>query len=324
MVALLTALLISQTLAAEMPSALTVTSRMQQELKLTGAQRARVEQIIAKSPGKWMGQGNPKVTQHEKYAMSRDACWEKSRKFGEPFKNARNEQICGAPYMAPLYDRTKGQRPEDATACMDLFEFPNLPCDYPFVWVTAFEAAQLCEAVGKRLCDAYEWEGGCDGEIDEDFRVGDVANGDRKIQWGYGDQAHALKYPKKTCAMDSVKDGGCQSTWEACGSNTYPAGSFPECRGPLGFFDIHGNAAEHMNLARKTSELTSRGATTQTGMGVTEMKGSWFIFDKYVAHKDDCHWREPGWHRTGIVPKGHGDNTHRNYHLGFRCCKNTK
>jgi hypothetical protein len=33
------------------------------------------------------------------------------------------------------------------------------------------EAAEVCEAVGKRLCDAHEWEGACEGRLDApDYR----------------------------------------------------------------------------------------------------------------------------------------------------------
>lgn len=67
-----------------------------------------------------------------------------------------------------------------------------------------------------------------------------------------------------------------------------------------------------MSLPMKPEELGRRG-----GLGETEMKGSWFIFARGEAHEDDCRWRAPAWHGT------HVDywNSHRNYHLGFRCCR---
>jgi len=77
-------------------------------------------------------------------------------------------------------------------------------------------------------------------------------------------------------------------------------------------YDQHGNAAEHMNLPMKPEELGSRG-----GSGQTEMKGSWFIFKEAPAHPDDCRFRAPGWHATRITDP----NSHANYHLGFRCCR---
>jgi hypothetical protein len=49
------------------------------------------------------------------------------------------------------------------------------------------------------------------------------------------------------------------------------------------------------------------------------MKGSWFIFDTYRAHPDWCRWRAPFWHGSRVMDP----QSHRNYHLGFRCCKDT-
>ncbi len=115
------------------------------------------------------------------------------------------------------------------------------------------------------------------------------------------------------CAADSAKSPGCAGGgFGRCGSNTYPTGSFPGCVSALGVYDQHGNAAEHMNLPLAPGQMTSTG-----GMGVTEMKGSWFIFDKYRAHEDWCRWRAPYWHGSQVMSTG----SHANYHLGFRCCK---
>ena len=91
-------------------------------------------------------------------------------------RTLRFEKICKAKYMAPLYDPSKEQ-PEDAKACIDQFEFPDIPCTYPVVWVKAREAAEICRAEGKRLCDADEWEGACAGSLEPpDYRF-DLAKG---------------------------------------------------------------------------------------------------------------------------------------------------
>jgi formylglycine-generating enzyme required for sulfatase activity len=224
------------------------------------------------------------------------------------------EQACGAPFMAPLYD-TKAQKKEDARVCIDRYEFPSMPCDYPVTWVTTREAQNICKALGKRLCDAHEWEGACAGSllpVEEEYAFGRDRDGmrgmhdiDREIVWAYGrDKDHSK------CGTMSKRSDKCQTSgWKECGSNTYPAGSFPECRSRFGVYDLHGNAAEHMLLPMKPEELGREGGT-----GVPEMKGSWFIFSITEAHIDDCRWRSPPWHAN------EGMN-HRNYHLGFRCCK---
>jgi formylglycine-generating enzyme required for sulfatase activity len=136
---------------------------------------------------------------------------------------------------------------------------------------------------------------------------------DRNKVWSYGPA-----YRTGVCAAASSKSPGCEGGgWTSCGSNTYPAGAFPECRSALGVYDQHGNAAEHMNLPLQPSEMTSAGGAA---LGVTEMKGSWFIFDRYRAHEDWCRWRAPFWHGTRVM----AEDSHANYHLGFRCCKSVE
>src|SRR5690348_16122366 len=133
--------------------------------RLSPEQMAKIRAIFAGS--RVIGQGNPAVTRHP---MTPEQCQAQVTKHQVIYANPAFEKICGSPYMAPLYDPAK-QRPEDATACIDQFEFPDIPCTYPVVWVKAVEAAQICEAEGKRLCDANEWEDACDGRTEPpDYR----------------------------------------------------------------------------------------------------------------------------------------------------------
>lgn len=108
-----------------------------------------------------MGQGNPAVTQHP---VTPQECAAMLQKQSVKYGDSQFERICGGKYMAPLF-KPKTTTAEHAKACIDQFEFPNIPCVYPVVWVKAREAAQICEAEGKRLCDAHEWEGGMRGEF---------------------------------------------------------------------------------------------------------------------------------------------------------------
>jgi formylglycine-generating enzyme required for sulfatase activity len=207
----------------------------------------------------------------------------------------------------------------DARVCIDQFEFPNIPCEYPVVHVTAREAVLLCEAVGKRICDAHEWEGACAGdlrEVDREYAwdrprraMTALHNGGREKVWAYGPTKDHTK-----CATGSMKSPDCVSGFDRCGSNTYPAGAFPACVSPFGVYDLHGNVAEHMNLPMRRDELAG---DPRPSYGQTEMKGSWFIFSHYEAHEDDCRWRAPDWHGSRITSVA----SHSNYHLGFRCCK---
>jgi hypothetical protein len=296
--------------------------QLQQVHGLSDAQMQRIRAIFAGNG--FTGQGNPAIAQH---ADTPEHCQAGLERQHVEYANPAFEQICHAKYMAPLYDPSS-EKPEDAKACIDQFEFPDIPCAYPVVWVRAKEAAEICAAEGKRLCDAHEWEGACQGRLEPpDYRF-DLARGlapDEAIRrmraahnrahqsdkrWSYGPE-----YRTGVCAAASHKTPGCAGGgWNQCGSNTYPAGDFPGCHSPLGVYDLNGNAAEHMNLPLDESQMASRGSRT---LGYTEMKGSWFIFDTYHAHEDWCRWRAPFWHGTRVMD----DHSHENYHLGFRCCK---
>jgi hypothetical protein len=298
-------------------------ARMRLELGLSATQMSEVRAIFARSGV--LGQGNPAITVHP---MTPDEC--RQRVAADPQRGSDDdefESICDAKFMAPLFDPAR-ERAAAARVCIDRYEFPALPCAYPVVWVRASEAAALCTAVGKRLCDAHEWEGACAGSLQEpDYRF-DLAAGvapavavarmraasnrleDGRKLWSYG-----REYRTGICATGGAKSASCNGGgWKSCGSNTYPAGAFPACRSALGVYDLHGNAAEHMNLPLAPGQMASRGSTE---LGVTEMKGSWFIFDRYKAHEDACRWRAPYWHGGRVMDRA----SHHNYHLGFRCCK---
>ncbi|MFC1585238.1 SUMF1/EgtB/PvdO family nonheme iron enzyme [Fibrobacterota bacterium] len=300
--------------------------RVKQAHRLNDKQAEKLRSVFSHAP--YMGQGNPAVARHP---VSREQCLEKHEKEDVIYGNREFEKICGSPHMAPLYD-PDNQKPEDAESCVDQFEFPGIPCEYPVIWVRARESAEICEAMGKRLCDAHEWEGACEGRLLEPDYPFELAKGrppnaavsamakahnakwGGKKTWAYGGDG----YQKGVCAAASKKSEGCQGgSWAKCGSNTYPAGFFPQCRSPLGVYDLHGNAAEHMNLPLSEEQMSSRGSRT---LGHTEMKGSWFIFDSYYAHQDWCRWRAPYWHGSRVMDK----NSHHNYHLGFRCCKTVR
>jgi len=288
---------------------------------LSDTQMNAIRTIFAKSG--YIGQGNPAITQHP---VTPEACLAKVASMGVQYDNPRFEKICKAKYMAPLYNPAT-QKPEDAKACIDQFEFPDIPCTYPVVWVQAREAAEICAAEGKRLCDAHEWEGACAGDLEPpDYRF-DLAKGvspDEAIRrmrfahnqkysatqsWSYGPE-----YQKGICATGSKKSPDCNGgSWTGCGSNTYPTGDFPACKSSLDVYDLNGNAAEHMNLPIGESQMSSLGSTQ---LGYTEMKGSWFVFDSIRAHPDWCRWRAPFWHGTRVMD----ERSHANYHLSFRCC----
>jgi formylglycine-generating enzyme required for sulfatase activity len=306
--------------------------RQMQEIRgVSGPEMTRIREIFARSPNGWIGQGNPAVTRHP---MTPE---EAAQRLGgsvsqvqESYRNRQFERICGERYMVPLYDPAT-QQPSDATVCADMFEWPNIPMVYPVVWVRANEAAQLCAAEGKRMGDAHEWEGASAGQLlppDYPFERVRGMNGSPAVNairsWHNNHYASTRgtysigAWRAGVCATGSSKTASCNGgSFTGCGSNTYPAGSFPECRSPLGVYDIDGNAAEHMNLPLREDQMASRGSTT---LGVTEMKGSWFIWDTIRAHEHWSRWRAPYWHGSPVMSEA----SHRNYHLGFRCFRDIR
>ena len=290
--------------------------------KLSDAQMSAIRKIFAKSG--YIGQGNPQVARHP---ATPEDCEAKLKRLSVSYDNPTFEKICGGKYLAPLYDPAR-QKPEDAKVCIDQFEFPDIPCAYPVVWVKAREAAEICWAMGKRLCDAHEWEGACAGSLqppDYNWELAKGLSANAAVErmrsvhnradapaksWSYGPE-----YQRGICAASGQKTPGCNGGgWTGCGSNTFPGGDFPECRSPLQVYDLNGNAAEHMNLPLKAEQMSSLGSHE---LGYTEMKGSWFIFDTYRAHEDWCRWRAPYWHGSRVMD----EHSHANYHLSFRCCK---
>jgi formylglycine-generating enzyme required for sulfatase activity len=90
---------------------------------------------------------------------------------------------CGAwqteePTRCAVYDRSELRRDLDALlararnagnltpmrTCMDTYEFPNQAGDYPWVAAHWYDANQICELQGKRLCSEKEWVFACESE----------------------------------------------------------------------------------------------------------------------------------------------------------------
>jgi formylglycine-generating enzyme len=301
--------------------------RLNEVFSLDERARSRLAAVLGAAD--WLSFGSPKASVA---SMTREECHVRREAAAQQQAKAprTGDAECGAENMVLLYDPSRQSR-EQARVCIDQYEFPNIPCEYPVVWVRAAEAAELCGALGKRLCWAHEWEGACAGALLETsdeypfsalpkvyeqpsqrrerrLQLEYLHNQGRQVRWAYGaEKAH------ERCATSGKKSPSCETVdFGTCGSNDFPAGAFPECVSPFGVYDQHGNVAEHMSLPLYPSDLEAG-----SSHGWTEMKGSWFIFAKEEAHPDDCRWRAKNWHTTSVDDP----NSHRNYHLGFRCCR---
>lgn len=245
-----------------------------------------------------MNQGNKAIAMH---TISKEQCLAGLKNV--VIQTPEQREKCGADNMVPVW--IKGKEP---WFCIDVFEFPNKPCELPMVWTPPTYAKKVCELQGKRLCAQTEWNIACRG---------DPEGGDDQ-RYAYGnkldlDICHTNRRHRQPCVPQTAK-----TAWDTCTTDTEPSGSFPQCRSRFGVFDQHGNVAEVM--MRREGEVV-----------YTQLKGSaWFYNElakepgepvpatttnKTGAYPDHCNF-DPRWHVEKL------DNAwHVNYHLGFRCCK---
>ena len=102
--------------------------------------------------------------------------------------------------------------------CIDTYSWPNKAGVRPEVMNNFYQAQVKCAAMGKRICDAHEWEGACQGRLrPPDYRF-DLAEGvgpseavrrmraahnraqAAEKRWSYGPA-----YQKGVCAAASAK-----------------------------------------------------------------------------------------------------------------------
>ncbi|WP_437634825.1 SUMF1/EgtB/PvdO family nonheme iron enzyme [Sorangium sp. So ce854] len=249
-------------------------------------------------------QGNKELARHTR---SKAQCLEGLR--GVVLQTEEQRARCGGrENMVPVFRTARG-KPKPAEFCIDIFEFPNRPCELPMVWASPTQAATVCSLQGKRLCTEDEWSLACSGDPE----------GGAPRTYAYGDeldltvchtQTPHREIDGKRCDGDTAR-----SAYQTCATDTEPAGSYPACRSRFGVFDQHGNVAEIMTRRDRDD-----------GKLYSQLKGSaWF----YVAvarehdaprpkgretYPDHCAF-SPRWH---VEPMENA--WHANYHLGFRCC----
>jgi hypothetical protein len=246
-----------------------------------------------------MSQGNKTVAKHTR---GQRACL--AGLAGVTIQTEEQRERCGAPNMVPIYRRGD---PKSAAYCIDVFEFPNKPCELPFVWTAPTHAQTMCQLQGKRLCTEDEWNLAC--------RADPAGGPDQTYAYGNELDLEICNTNKNRGPDNKCSTHDAQKAWETCSTETEPSGSFPKCKSRFGVYDMHGNVAEAMTRKDKDGNV------------VTQLKGSaWFYVE--VSRKPDepqrpgretypdhCNF-DPRWHIEPIASAWHV-----NYHLGFRCCK---
>jgi hypothetical protein len=260
--------------------------------------------VISPVAGRF-NQGNPALARH---AVDGQACLDGLHDVVLQTDEQR-ARCHGRESMVPIY---RGGDPDEATVCIDVFEYPNRACELPFVWGTPAEADELCFAEGKRLCTQAEWNLAC---------AGDPEGGPDRL-YAYGstldltvcntNKPHAVGPDGVTWACSART---AETAWDTCATETEPSGAFPRCRSRFGVFDLHGNVAEMMTR------------TGSDGETLTQLKGSAFFYVDVAreptalqtpgareTYPDHCAF-DPRWHVETLA-----EARHSSYHLGFRCC----
>ena len=160
-------------------------------------------------PGK-MNQGNKAIARH---TISKEQCLEGLK--GIVIQTPEQRAKCGADNMVPVWLKGK-----EAWFCIDVFEFPNKPCELPFVWTPPTYAKKVCELQGKRLCAQTEWNIACRGD----------PNGGDDQRYAYGSKVdievcHTNLRHRTACNAHDAK-----KAFDTCTTDTEPSGSFPKCR----------------------------------------------------------------------------------------------
>jgi sulfatase modifying factor 1 len=265
--------------------------------------RSVLASFISPVPGRF-SQGNPAIAHH---SIGRAACLDGLR--GVVLQTDEQRKACrGLENMVPVYGNGNAA---SAKTCIDIFEFPNRPCELPMVWGTPSGAEKICEVQGKRLCTQTEWNLACkadpDGKVESTYAYGEALD----LTICNSNKPHAMGPDGQWVCNPRTA----QVAWDTCATETEPSGSFPRCRSRLGVFDQHGNVAEMMT--RKGTD----------GVVYTQLKGSAFFYVDVARRPDEA--QKPGARETypdqcNYDPRWHVEpldgSLHSNYHLGFRCC----
>jgi hypothetical protein len=171
--------------------------------------------------------------------------------------------------------------------CIDRYEWPNLVGENPRVYVSWYQAKELCWSVGKRLCRRSEWMLACEGPKRMPYPYGFVRQPSPcNIDRG------SVPFDIEAMLNPDTREAELLRLWQAD-----PIGSHPACVSPYGAYDMSGNV----------DEWTDNQGDDPTAIGVSTLNGGY-----WGPVRDTCR----------LTTRAHGP-TFRFYQVGFRCCSDT-
>lgn len=181
--------------------------------------------------------------------------------------------------------------------CIDAYEFPNIPGEYPAVMVSFDSAKALCEAQGKRLCTEDEWSFACEGE--------------RALPYPQG--FHRYTDPTSSFPTSIRNDEGCN--YDRLPGKPFNPRNIQNPKSELAAKELdrsfNGTAAGEQKLC-------------VSDFGVKDLTGNieeWTFRSKEKPSILKGGYWAPVRARCRLSEDAHGRG-HRYYQTGFRCCLN--
>ncbi len=184
---------------------------------------------------------------------------------------------------------------------IDAYEYPNARGERPQS-ASFFQAARLCAAEGKRLCSPDEWTAACQADQMRNFSsTDDLAAYDSRDHFGM----RFCNVPGSVFSQYS-DDPTAQLA---------PSGSFPNCGGATGVFDLTGNMDEWVAAIDDAGDLAVYVAASSVYSGGA-CDGATLVSTLSIGGQDP--------YDIEVLTEIIADSPLQNYEqplLGFRCCR---
>ena len=184
---------------------------------------------------------------------------------------------------------------------IDAYEYPNAKGERPQS-ASFFQAARLCAAEGKRLCSPSEWRAACQaGQMRSFSSTDDLAAYDSRDHFG----VRFCNVPGSVFSQLSTNPA----------EQLAPSGSFPNCGGATGVFDLTGNMDEWIAAVDDAGDLAVYvAASSVSSSGVCD--GATLVGTLSSGGQDP--------YDIEVLAEIIADSPLQNYEqplLGFRCCR---
>ena len=184
---------------------------------------------------------------------------------------------------------------------IDAYEYPNAKGEWPQP-ASFFQAARLCAAEGKRLCSPSEWRTACQaGQMRSFSSTDDLAAYDSRDHFG----VRFCNVPGSIFSQFSSDPA----------EQLAPSGSFPNCGGATGVFDLTGNMDEWVAAVDDADDLAVYVAASSVyASGACD--GASLVSTLPIGGQDP--------YDIEVLAEIIADSPLQNYEqllLGFRCCR---